>query len=108
MVLHTKLSQSAVSMYLRDGHRFHRTTELRRHADRQRERQTDTRTDRQTERQQDDKVRISHVDNGGACRKILGKEKWEGKENKAGYTATSCGRVGRGENGRFPHFSTRA
>ena len=24
------------------------------------------------------------------------------KENKAGYTATSCGRVGRGGNARFP------
>ena len=86
MVLHTKLSQSAVSMYLRDGHRFHRTTELRRHDRRQTQeqtdRQTDTRTDRQTERQQDDKVTIRHVDNGGACRKILGKEKWEGKEKK--------------------------
>ena len=25
-------------------------------------------------------------------------------ENKAGYTATSCGRVGRGGNARFPTF----
>ena len=50
--------------------------------DREKDRQTDTITDRQTERQQDDKVRIRHVDNGGACRKILGKEKWEGKEKK--------------------------
>ena len=26
------------------------------------------------------------------------------KMNKAGYTATSCGRVGRGRNARFPTF----
>ena len=33
-------------------------------------------------------------------------EKWRGKrrENKAGYTATSCGQVGRGGNARFPTF----
>ena len=28
----------------------------------------------------------------------------EKDENKAGYTATSCGRVGRGGNARFPIF----
>ena len=31
-------------------------------------------------------------------------EKCNTKENKAGYTATSCGRVGKGGNARFPSF----
>ena len=33
-------------------------------------------------------------------------EKKDGRQirNKAGYTATSCGRVGRGGNARFPIF----
>ena len=35
----------------------------------------------------------------------LGKEiKGEKRENKAGYTAISCGRVGRGGNARLPTF----
>ena len=31
-------------------------------------------------------------------------QKEKNKRNKAGYTATSCGRVGRGGNARFPTF----
>ena len=36
------------------------------------------------------------------CRERIGRrDRWI---NKAGYTAISCGRVGRGENARFPTF----
>ena len=37
--------------------------------------------------------------------KDLHRDKWKHlKKNKAGYTAISCGRVGRGGNARFPTF----
>ena len=38
----------------------------------------------------------------GSCDTMVYEKKE--RENKAGYTATSCGRVGRGGNARFPTF----
>ena len=35
------------------------------------------------------------------------RKKTKTKRNKAGYTAISCGRVGRGGNARFPTFQLK-
>ena len=40
----------------------------------------------------------------GARSKLISTYVWQQLPNKAGYTATSCGRVGRGGNARFPIF----